>query len=78
MVSTAHRIIRNEWLKISASATHGYVWLCDETIGRAIRACYPDIIKTINFNRKNVNSALRGLAVAFSQLKHYWLLSHNV
>ena len=65
MVSTAHRLIRNAWLKISASATHGDVWLCDETIVRAIRARYLDIIKTINLNHKNVNSALRGLAGAF-------------
>ena len=65
MVSTAHRLIRNAWLKISASATHGDVWLCDETIVPVIRARYPDIIKTINLNHKNVNSALGGLAGAF-------------
>ena len=65
MVSTAHCLIRNAWLKISARATHGDVWLCDKTIVQAIRAHYPDIIKTINLNRKNVNSALGGLSGAF-------------
>ena len=67
MVSTAHRLIRNPWLKISASATYGDVWLCDETIVRAIRARYPYIIKTINLNCKNVNSALGGLADSFDR-----------
>ena len=61
MVSTAHHLIRNTWLKISASATHRDVWVCDETIVPAITSHYPDIIKTINLNRKNVNSALGGL-----------------
>ena len=65
MVSIAHRLIRNAWLKIIARATHGDVWMCDETIVRAIRARYPDIIKNIDLNRKYVNSALRGLAGAF-------------
>ena len=65
MVSTAHRLICNAWLKISASATHEDVWLCEYTIGRAIRARYPDIIKTINLNCKIFNSALGGLAGAF-------------
>ena len=65
MVSTAHRLIHNEWLKNSAIATYGDVWLFDETIVRAIRARYLDIIKTINLNHKNVNLALGGLAGAF-------------
>ena len=64
MVSSAHRLIRNACLNISASTTHKDVWLCDETIFRVIRARYPDIIKTINLNRKNVNSTLGGLAGA--------------
>ena len=59
MVSTAHRLIRNAWIKISTSATHGDVWLCDETIVRAIRARYLDIIKTINLNSQKFQLVTR-------------------
>ena len=65
MVSTAHCLIRNAWLKISASATQGDVCLCDETIVRAISSRYPCIINTINLNHKNDNSALGGPDGAF-------------
>mmetsp|Transcript_27617 Transcript_27617/g.58998 ORF Transcript_27617/g.58998 Transcript_27617/m.58998 type:complete len:102 (+) Transcript_27617:259-564(+) len=67
MPSPTTIIIQDAWLKISAaSVIHQVLWLCDETILRAIKARYTTLPNTVNLNRKAVNAALVPLAGQFN------------
>ena len=42
-------------------------WICDETVLRLINTHFPSLKGTLNFTRKNLNSALRSAAGLFNE-----------